>query len=213
MFTVPNDDPIVEVNHCHGTGTKGHPCDEGGGGAKGVTAAQIIPPGQSFDLVAAAAACGFSNCKTPQRRFLLNPFSQEVALGVAYGSGDPELSHAEALAAAEGRDVQRGAAWETAQARRYDQYRVHGHLKYDATRDPSSAMAIVIDRVVTSDTTFGEKVRPEVEKLDLLYKAAARFVALGATKDTRVLSRDLDASGWTTLGKVFPSLFSHTKPR
>jgi hypothetical protein len=30
MILSPNDDPLLEVNHCHGTGTKGHPCEHAG---------------------------------------------------------------------------------------------------------------------------------------------------------------------------------------
>jgi hypothetical protein len=191
--------PLHESNDCHNPG--GSPA--GGEFCSDLTGAQRVRPGRPFDLVAAAAAR--ASGETATRRFLFNPDSRETILGVAYGMAGRDQNHAEAHAKAD--PPQPGEA-PTAAALRYDRYRVHGHIQMK----PGTPLALVIDRVVAEDTTTGgfRKEAREVEVSDLLYRMAARFVTMGATKTTPILSRDLGGSyakTWTTLGKAFPDLF------
>jgi hypothetical protein len=206
IFTVP----IHESNDCHvpaGTGTGGQFCSK-----KSLTSAQIVRPGQLFDIEAATHA-GVRTGRRLTRRFLFNPLSREFVLGVATGTVGRDQSHAEALAAAEeaegemyaGGDPAQVHQFLLAQGKRYDRYTVHGHVQADLTDGVAGKMAIVIDRVIATKQTPGgyNQEADEVEASDRLAALVRRLANMGATKDTRILSRDL-ASNWTTLGKDFP---------
>lgn len=205
-FTIP----IHEYNQCHTpSGPDGGQFCSTGGAARplDIYDAQIIRPGQRFDIVAAAAA-GDQNARRTTRRFLFDPKTRNVIIGVAYGVVGRDQSHAEAHALV---DPRQPGESEIAQAMRYDTYRVHGHIQRD-TRKSSEPMAIVIDRVIATELTPSgfRKEAPEVEALDALYGMASRFAAMGAPRNTGLLARELGGT-WTTLGKAFPELFKNRR--
>lgn len=224
MLVIPNSygARLRERNDCHepgGSSKGGEFCSKDKAPSK---TAQLVRPGQAFDI-AAAARQGvapkdrFTRHRQVSRRFLFNPTSGELVVGSAMGYGD-EGSHAEALDIADG--VKAGVNADSSRTRRHDRFSVHGFLESPVEGPLAGRVRIVLDNVMPDYRLSREEKQAAAH--DAAYAFFSRISRMGADADTLVeVGRSNlwglgDVPGtsepWKTLGRAYPDLFP-TKDR